>query len=179
MDPALHLVFRASLALLLASAAWHKLRDLLRFRTALAQYELLPAGFIAPAAVLAPALEAVLAAMIASSVGIAAAALASAALMLMYAAAIAVNLRRGRADIDCGCLGPASRVPLSNGLVARNLALVAAFSVLALPVSTRALTWLDLVGAAAGVAALSACWLATQRMLALAPRAALLRSSRR
>ena len=55
------------------------------------------------------------------------------ALLALYSAAIAVNLLRGRRDIECGC-GAATHVPLSGWLLARNAALMAAaFAVHAAP----------------------------------------------
>lgn len=172
IDPALPLALRASLALLLASAAMHKLRDLARFREVLSAYEILPRAGAAVAAPAVPAVEALLAFALVSGIGGAAAGLATAALMLGYAGAILVNVRRGRRDIDCGCMGPATRVPLSPGLVARNLALAAAASLLALPAGDRSLGLLDLVAVLATTTTLAACWLATERMLVLAPRVA-------
>jgi len=55
------------------------------------------------------------------------------ALLALYSAAIAVNLLRGRRDIECGC-GAATHVPLSGWLLARNAALMAtALAVCAAP----------------------------------------------
>jgi len=175
IDPALQLALRASLGLLLASAASHKLRDLARFREVLFAYEILPRAAAAAAAPAVPAVEALLAFSLLSGVGGAAAGPATAALMLAYASAILVNVRRGRRDIDCGCMGPASRVPLGAGLVARNLVLAVAASLLAIPVGDRSLGALDVIAVLASTAALSACWLAAERMLVLAPRVAVLR----
>jgi hypothetical protein len=68
----------------------------------------------------------------------------------MYAAAIAINLRRGRAHISCGCgFGGASGgdQPLSWWLVARNLLLGALALLATLPATSRALgayDWLTL-----------------------------------
>ena len=175
VDPVVQMTLRAALALLLASAAVHKLRDLTRFREVLGAYEILPRAMVSGAAVAVPALEATLAAAIASGVSSAAAGGSACVLMLAYAAAIFVNLRRGRSGIDCGCMGPGSRVPLGPGLVVRNLLLAATALLLVVPSSGRALLWLDLAGVAAATSALSACWLAGERMLALAPRVAELR----
>ena len=71
-----------------------------------------------------------------------AAALGAVALLGTYTAAIAINLSRGRRDIDCGCGGPVPRA-LSGGLVARNTILMVAFAASALPETGRELVWLD------------------------------------
>lgn len=176
MDPALQAALRAAFALLMATAAFHKLRDLARFRETLAGYEILPgAGIVASVAPMVAALEATLAVALLSGFALRPAAAATSLLMLLYASAIFVNVRRGRVDIDCGCMGPASRVPLSQALVVRNLVLASVAMLLVVPAAARALEWLDLVGVVATTAAMAACWLAGERMLALAPRAATLR----
>lgn len=178
MDPAVTLALRSAFALLLASSAAHKLRDPARFRAVLAAYDLLPAAAVVAAAPGLALAEAALAALLASGIATAVAAMATAGLMLLYAAALHANVRRGRTDLDCGCTGPASSLPVSPVLVARNVVLAAAALPMAMPVSGRPLGWPDLAGAAAAVAAWSACWLAAGRLLALAPRAARLRSRR-
>jgi len=56
------------------------------------------------------------------------------ALLVLYSSAIAINLVRGRRDIECGCGGAATHVPLSGWLLARNAALMAtALAVCAAP----------------------------------------------
>jgi hypothetical protein len=175
MDPALQLALRAAFALLMATAASHKLRDLARFRETLAGYELLPGAVVGSVAPAVAALEAMLAVALLSGVALTTAGVVTALLLLTYAAAISINVRRGRVDIDCGCMGPASRVPLSPALVVRNLLLASAAVLVVVPVMPRKLEWLDLAGVLASTATLCACWLAGERMLALAPRAATLR----
>lgn len=56
----------------------------------------------------------------------------SAGLMLVFALAIGINLRRGRAMIDCGCGDPQTRQRLSPALVWRNLVLAVAPALLPL-----------------------------------------------
>jgi hypothetical protein len=46
-------------------------------------------------------------------------------LLALFAAAMAVNIRRGRADIDCGCGESFLRQTLSPVLVVRNIVLAA------------------------------------------------------
>jgi hypothetical protein len=157
MDPAVQLIVRGALALLFGWAAAHKLRDVAGFRAALEGYDLLARRWAVPAGAL----------LIASEVGVAAglllprvaplAALAGAALLVLYAVAIAVNLRRGRRDIDCGCGGPAGRQTISGGLVVRNGVLALAALGSAAPAHARSLTWVDgptIVAALATVALL-------------------------
>ena len=153
IDPAIAITLRAALGLLLVVAAWHKLRDFGAFRSALAAYDLVPLSRQAPAAMLVVAAELVVGTSLILFGG-PASALAAAALLALYSGAIAANLLRGRRDIDCGCAGPARRVPLGGGLVVRNLILIGAALSTCLPFAQRPLLWLDAVTIGAGAAAL-------------------------
>jgi hypothetical protein len=153
LDPALHLALRAGLALLLLAAAAHKLRDPHRFRAVLADYRLLPRRTLEAVARTLPAGEAALAlALLAPGLG-ATPALLVATLLALYAAAIAINLARGRRHIDCGCLGAAARRPLGFDLVARNALLAVAAGAAAPAAAVRPLVWLDAVTVVGGVLA--------------------------
>lgn len=119
--------------LMLASGA-AKLRYRSEHARAVEAYALLPAGAGRWAAPLLGALEA------AAGAGVwlpgvrARAALLMLVLLALYTAAVAINLLRGRRDIDCGCAGAAARVRLGGAVLARNAALVlAALAVCARP----------------------------------------------
>ena len=92
LDPALQITLRAALALLWLVAASHKLRDLLRFRAALAGYALVPESAVRALAALVIALELALGVTLLAPAAGAYPALASAALLAAYAGAIALNL---------------------------------------------------------------------------------------
>ena len=164
LDPALLFALRAALALVWLASAGLKLRDPVRFRAALAGYELAPAGAAPALAALVSCLELALGVALLIPASGAAAALASAALLALYALAIAVNLARGRRALDCGCGGRAQ--PIHESLVARNLALAALALTAALPASGRALVWLDAPTIAGGAAALAALYVALDAALA-------------
>ncbi len=151
LDPLLHAVLVAALAALWLHAGIAKLRDTTRLEGVIADYLLLPAALARPAALALPAVELAVAAGLVASPARAAAALVSAALLGVYAAAVAVNLRRGRHSIDCGC-GDAPR-PIHVWLVGRNAVLAAASLALLVPVGARALGWLDALNAAMALAA--------------------------
>ncbi len=57
----------------------------------------------------------------------------AAALLVVFAAAMAVNIRRGRRSIDCGCGRSHLRQTLGWGLVSRNLALAGLVTLAAAP----------------------------------------------
>lgn len=146
IDPLLFITLAFCFAALLLRAAVHKFLDRERFVAALGAYRVLPESWSRPAAWLLAATEAMLGLAWLSTAGRGVAAVATAALMLLYAGAIATNLLRGRADIDCGCgFGRTSvaRVTLSWWLVARNLALAALAFAGRFPVSPRALVAYD------------------------------------
>jgi hypothetical protein len=165
MDPVAGLALRALVTLLLGGAALAKLRDARGFAAAVAGYRLLPARLAAPAAAAFVAAELVLAAALWTPLR-AEASLGAAALLALYAAAITVNLARGRREIDCGCGGPLGRQALSEGLVLRNLLWAGAALACALPEAPRALAWLDLVTLGAAVSAGAALHAAASALLA-------------
>ena len=154
LDPCLGAIARLSIALVLGVAAAHKLRDLAGFRRALDGYRLLPGWSVPAAALLLVSLEVAVAVALAVPGSGPTPALLAALLLLVYTAAIAVNLARGRRDIDCGCSGPARRRPLGAGLVLRNAVLGATALLGAAPVGARPLLWLDFLTVAAAVAVL-------------------------
>jgi hypothetical protein len=166
IDPALDLALRAGLALLLATGALAKLRDPRGFADAVAGYRLLPAGLAAPAAAAFVACELALAAALFVPALRVFAALWVAGLLALYGFAIAVNLARGRRDIDCGCGGPWGRQALSEALVLRNALLAAAALATALPLVPRAFGWLDALTVFGAVASTSLLYVAANGLLA-------------
>jgi len=174
IDPAIAATLRAALALLFLVAATHKLRDPARFRATLAAYRLVPAA-MAPAVVAAEL--GVAAALVVPGVRVPALA-AAAALLAVYAGAVAVNLARGRTDLDCGCAGPAARRPIDGTLVVRNGVVAAAALAGMLPVAARPVGAVDVLTIVGATAALAALWSAADRLAALRPVAARLRSGR-
>jgi hypothetical protein len=176
IDPVVSAILRGVLAWLLLSAAAHKLHDLNAFRVALGDYQILPWPATALAAPGLAAAELAAGAALLSPWARPAGFAAAAALLALYTAAIVLNLARGRRDIDCGCFGPALRLELGAGLVARNAVLVAAALAGLLPPAPRPLGAVDLVSVLGGVAFLALAHAATGRLLAQAPALRALRS---
>jgi methylamine utilization protein MauE len=170
LDPALELMLRAALALLLGAGAIEKARDRAAFRAAVEGYEILPARIAGAASAGFVAIEGVLALGLVAPAGFGrSAALGGAAVLFaVYALAIAINLARGRREIDCGCGGAAAHVPLSGWLVARNALLVAAALACTRGASARALGLVDALTIAGGVALLALLWIALHGLLAYA-----------
>jgi len=162
IDPVAAWLARLALAGVFASAALHKGRDLDAFAAAVAAHRLVPeasVGALARALALCE-VAAVVGLLVPASAPLAA--WLAAALLALYTGAIAINLARGRREIDCGC--SARPQPLSGRLLARNAALGALAIAAALPASARAWVWIDALTAAAGLAALALLWLAAQTL---------------
>lgn len=82
---------------------WRELRGIVR------GYRLLPTAAVPMVVVLLPPLELLVGASLVLSVAVPWTIAAAASLLLVFAAAMAINLRRGRVDIDCGCFRAALR----------------------------------------------------------------------
>ncbi|MDA1075532.1 MAG: methylamine utilization protein MauE [Proteobacteria bacterium] len=112
------------LAAVFAQALWHKTRNYLEFTGILKQYRLLPDWSLSVAAPLLVLIEAVISAGLLFTATRKEAQGLACLVLLAYAAAMSVNLIRGRREIDCGCGGPPT--PLNEWLVVRNLVLAGA-----------------------------------------------------
>ncbi len=108
-------------AVVMARAAVHKLQDP-SFEGTLADYQLLPERLVPRAVPLLAGAEVVAALGLCVLATRPFAAALAAALLVIYAGAMAINLLRGRREIDCGCGGPGDVI--SWALVARNAALL-------------------------------------------------------
>ena len=167
MDPVFVWVLRASLAMLFATAAFHKLRAPREFAATVEGYALLPPSAVGPlSGALALGEVMVAAAFLMPALGVFPIA-AGAALLLVYSGAIAINLARGRTDIDCGCLGPAGRQPLSAWLVGRNALLIGACLLTLAPPEVRPLVWVDGLSILGGATGMTLCWIAANELAML------------
>jgi hypothetical protein len=171
LDPVIGEIVCGSFALLFGSACAHKLRDLETFGATLAQYRVLPGSLVSPAALLLPILEGLIAVGLLIGSIREPASLVGAALLATYAAAMGLNLLRGRRQLECGCLGPRGGGVVSASLVCRNvlmaLILAAAGSV---SWSGRPLIWLDVGTALVAVSVVALLYLAANGLLAVAAR---------
>lgn len=100
-----------------------KLRNRRVFPGVVANYRLLPEALVAPVALTLPIAEVVIGLMLIA--GLRVAAVPAGMMLLAFAAAMAINIGRGRSHIDCGCGRSELRQPLSRVLVVRNLVLAA------------------------------------------------------
>lgn len=128
LDPLVILIASGVLIALFVRAIWHKLSDFDVFKASFADYEILPQTLVAPATLILVLAEAAIVVGLVVPMTRSVAAIGAVLLLILYGGAIAINLRRGRYMIDCGCGG--SGQGLSWFLVARN-AILAALAVMA------------------------------------------------
>lgn len=165
LDPVFEIALRGGAACLLLAAAWHKVRDPIDFWKALAAYQLLNDGLARPVSRVLPVAEGALALSLIFFTGSALPVIGALLLLSAYGGAIAINLLRGRRELKCGCGGIGADQTIHWGLVARNGVLVVCMSVLLLPASTRALTWLDFVSGIFAIGLLAFLYAATEHLL--------------
>ncbi len=92
-------------------------------------------------------------------------------LLTIFTGAIAINLARGRTNIDCGCFGPALRQELSGWLLLRNLFLMIVATIVILPTSRRALEAIDHVTIVLGALTLVILYASANFAIGNAPEA--------
>jgi hypothetical protein len=140
LDTLPQLTLALALATLFAASAAHKLLARGQWPAIVRQYRLLPEVLATPVATLVPLAEALAAAGLLWPSTRSAGALSAVALLLTYAAALAINLHRGRASIDCGCFGTQRRQGIAPWMIIRNLLLAVLALALLLPTDGRALS---------------------------------------
>jgi hypothetical protein len=154
---------RVGLGAVFLTAGLAKLLQPAAFAEAVAGYRLLPDRLVGVVARTLPALEVAAGATLAAGWLRAPTALLLAGLLVAFAAAMAINLLRGR-SIDCGCHGPTGPQPISWPLIARNLGLaLAALAVASWPATVQS-------GGAAAVGAVAVVLLLGVRLAAAAGR---------
>src|SRR5256885_13495390 len=133
IDPVIHYLLVCLLALVFLQGGATKLTARDEFQGVVTNYRLLPSVMVAAFAALLPFAE------LAAGIGVVlpatrhfGAALAI-ALLVMFALAMAINLVRGRTEIDCGCFKSGLRQTVSGWLVGRNLLLAVGAVLLWLP----------------------------------------------
>jgi hypothetical protein len=122
------IIIRLFLSIILIRAALHKIHNRKVFQMELSAYQLLPASLLSLSTFVLMVTEAFTAITLLNSAWIIPA-LISAVLFSIYAIAMAINLLKGRTNIDCGCSGPIlssterAKKNISWLLVFRNLIL--------------------------------------------------------
>jgi hypothetical protein len=167
---------QAALSVLLLVGASAKLRDLSLFRAHMENYQLLPEPLVPPAAAMLALWELACGLALLLAPDLLITRVAASALLLLVTAAVAVNLLRGRADIDCGCAGlsgssgTSGEQRLSWALVLRNALLLLALFAATAGHAERTLVWLDYLSVAGTTLALLGLYVAVGQLLVNHPR---------
>ena len=166
VDPVLGLLAVAALALLFGSAGVAKVRDLARFHAVLAAYNVMPTALVGIAAVVLPFIELGVAVALLIEAVRPIAAGAAAGLLLIYSAGVALNLARGRRDIDCGCEGYGQRRPIAGWMLVRNALLIGLAALAGAPQAPRVIEITDALTIFGGLAAFVLIYFAADALLA-------------
>ena len=172
LDPAVGLLLVATFALLFGSAAVHKLRDWRRFDEIFAAYGVVPAISRWRLSWLVPALELAVAVGLLADVTRPYAVFVGFMLLLAYAAAIGINLKRGRRDLACGCGGPDERRPIAPWMVWRNIVLALGLASTLMQWTGRPLVFTDAVTVTFGLGTLALIYLCIDQLMGYVQRAA-------
>lgn len=155
MDPLLHLSLALALGALFAASAAHQLLAWRQWPGVIRNYRLVPDVLSQAVAVVIPVAEILAAGALAWAPSRAAGAAGGALLLVLFAGAMAINIQRGRTDVECGCFGPTRVAPIASWMVWRNLVLLAfALALLRAPLA-RELSALEIAAACAWVATLA------------------------
>ena len=165
LDPAIGLLLAAAIALLFASASAHKLRDLRRFDEIFSAYGLLTGVARLRLSWSVPVLELAVAGGLLFDESRPYAAAVGIMLLLTYAAAIAVNLKRGRRDLACGCGGPDERRPIAPWMVWRNILIASCLASTFAPWTRRPLNLTDAVTVVFGLLTLALIYLCVDQLM--------------
>ena len=176
LDPAISLVLRLTLAALFTAALAHKLGDPRAFRSRVLAYRMLPRRLASAGVGVVVGCEAAVVGAMLLPAGFRFGAVVVLGLLALYSSAIAVNLVRGRRDLDCGCLGRAGARGLRAALLVRNAVLAGAPAALLLPVAERSLVWPDAIGVVGAVTTLALLAMATDVLMTTWPAHAALRN---
>ena len=149
LDPVIHTSAILAMALIFAVAAVHKLLSLAVFIEQLTNYKLLPEKWAPLVGTIIPWLELGAVILLINSSTRTTGIIMLGILIIIYTAAIGINLYRGRVDIDCGCLGDngnqLNEQKLSGWMILRNIIIGMFIVCAALGTGQRSLSWLDSV----------------------------------
>lgn len=166
--PMLDLFLQFLLALVFAGAAISKIQNTDEFHGVVRNFRLVPEPLDGIVAFVLPWMELAIAASLLTGIATHLSAAAAGVLLLVFAGAIAINIFRGRTEIDCGCFRQGMRQRLSWALVARNMVLCAgAFWLAAQPAWLVPLGALDIIVAALAALAVLLIYLCANELAGL------------
>lgn len=144
----------------------HKIREKKVFHAALMAYKILPDWSLRGVKYTLPTMELLSAVAlltpITRTLGIA----MSALLLCIYGVAMAINLVRGRTEIECGCSFHKAGTPLSYWLLLRNALLLLIALTPLLPLNDRGVTGLDHFNSVIGAVTVGVLYLSIEHLMA-------------
>ena len=143
IDPLVQLCIVVLLAFVFGQAAAHKLTDYSRYLEVVADYRIVWPALTRIVAALMLVLEVAVIALLVVPASRAAGLLLGIALLFGYAAAIGLNLHRGRSTIDCGCGRGDMGQPISTWLLLRNGVLIVLAASATFPLVQRSIGIID------------------------------------
>lgn len=177
IDPALGYLVILDMTALLGWSALQKLGARREFFEILTAYRVLGERWVPAAVSVLPAAELLIALALLIPVSRRAACVAAAGLLLIYGCAIAVNLARGRRDLDCGCGLASGRRTIAGWMLIRNATMACAAVTVALPWVPRTLALLDITTIVAGASAAALLYASIDALLGrVVPAAAIARA---
>jgi hypothetical protein len=178
LDPVAASALGAVLSVIFLTGAWQKLRDPALFQANVENYRLLPDALAWPAAILLPLWELVAGVLVLFDSTRTAGAVLAIGLLSVVTIAVAINLLRGRTEIDCGCGSLGGHVgdqTLNWGLPARNVVMAVAALLVLREDAARALVWIDYLSVAGGTLGLLGLYVTANQLMANTPRLQALR----
>jgi len=170
LDPVVTRAVGATLSIVLLFGALQKLRDPVVFAAAVENYRLLPDAFVPLAARSLPVLELAAGVLLLFPETCLLGGGLALMLLAVVTSAVAINLLRGNANIDCGCGGLSSQ-PLSWALVVRNALLMALVGLAMQESIGRDLVWADYFTVGGAVLALVGLYVSANQLMTNAPLA--------
>lgn len=179
LDPVASSALSAVLSVIFLTGAWQKLRDPALFQANIENYRVLPDSLAWLAAILLPLWELATGVLLLFDVTRTVGAALAIGLLSIVTAAVAINLLRGRTEIDCGCGSLGGHVgdqALSWGLAARNGVLALAAVLVLREDAPRTLVWIDYLSVAGATLGLLGLYVTANQLMANHPRLHALRN---
>ncbi|MFT5132128.1 MAG: putative membrane protein YphA (DoxX/SURF4 family) [Gammaproteobacteria bacterium] len=144
-DPIIPVTCALTLSYVFVVAGFHKIRDIVEFKSTLENYQVVPTFLLSFFVYLIPVLELLTGIALIVPFTSELAAISASVLLIMYLFAMGINLVKGRRTIDCGCGGTEQKQNISEWLLLRNGVLLFFAYCVTATVEGRGLIWLDWV----------------------------------
>jgi hypothetical protein len=170
LDPVVTRAIGATLSIVFLVGALQKLRDQAVFAAAVENYGLVPEALLPLVALVLPLVELAAGVLLLFPETCHLGGVLALLLLVVVTSAVAINLARGNAKIDCGC-GGISGQPLSWALVGRNVLLMVLAGIAMQESIGRDLVWADYFTVAGAVLALVGLYVSVNQLMTTAPLA--------